>query len=145
MLVLTVITPPLLPSRLSPFRSSVLFFTFYSSLITAVPLALAIGLFGRGISYDLNFDLVSALKSAAGGGLAGAAAMVVQVLTLMPMRTIMNYQYRYGGGLKECGGDVVRRRGLQAILRWPDCCIVSFSLALFSPIFCSLKLMRYMI
>lgn len=75
-------------------------FTFYSSLITAVPLALAIGLFGRGISYDLNFDLVSALKSAAGGGLAGAAAMVVQVLTLMPMRTIMNYQYRYGGGLK---------------------------------------------
>ncbi|OXC67858.1 hypothetical protein AYX13_03539 [Cryptococcus neoformans] len=100
MLVLTVITPPLLPSRLSPFRSSVLFFTFYSSLITAVPLALAIGLFGRGISYDLNFDLVSALKSAAGGGLAGAAAMVVQVLTLMPMRTIMNYQYRYGGGLK---------------------------------------------
>ncbi|KIR62579.1 mitochondrial carrier protein [Cryptococcus bacillisporus CA1873] len=99
-LVLTVITPPLLPSRLSPFRSSVLFSTFYSSLITAIPLALAIGLFGRGVSYDLNFDLVSALKSAAGGGLAGAAAMVVQVLTLMPMRTIMNYQYRYGGGLK---------------------------------------------
>ncbi|AAW45194.2 hypothetical protein CNH03310 [Cryptococcus deneoformans JEC21] len=99
-LVLTVITPPLLPSHLSPFRSSVLFSTFYSSLITAVPLALAIGLFGRGISYDLDFDLVSALKSAAGGGLAGAAAMVIQVLTLMPMRTIMNYQYRYGGGLK---------------------------------------------
>ncbi|KIR41182.1 mitochondrial carrier protein [Cryptococcus deuterogattii 99/473] len=99
-LVLTVITPPLLPSRLSPFCSSVLFSTFYSSLITAIPLALAIGLFGRGVSYDLNFDLVSALKSAAGGGLAGAAAMVVQVLTLMPMRTIMNYQYRYGGGLK---------------------------------------------
>lgn len=25
--------------------------------------------------------------------------MVIQVLSLMPMRTIMNYQYRYGGGM----------------------------------------------
>jgi len=36
------------------------------------------------------------LKSALGGGLSGAAAMVLQVLTLMPLRTVMNYQYRYG-------------------------------------------------
>ncbi|KZP25769.1 mitochondrial carrier [Athelia psychrophila] len=43
-----------------------------------------------------DFDLGKALKSALGGGLSGAAAMVLQVLTLMPMRTIMNYQYRYG-------------------------------------------------
>jgi hypothetical protein len=26
--------------------------------------------------------------------------MVIQVLTLMPLRTVMNYQYRYGGGFK---------------------------------------------
>jgi hypothetical protein len=45
---------------------------------------------------DVDFDLRKALKSALGGGLSGAAAMVLQVLTLMPMRTIMNYQYRYG-------------------------------------------------
>jgi hypothetical protein len=63
-------------------------------------IALAIAQAGRGVSYDVNFDLVRALKSAGGGGIAGAAAMVVQVLTLMPMRTIMNYQYRYGGGFK---------------------------------------------
>lgn len=30
-------------------------------------------------------------------GLAGALAMVLQVLTLMPLRTVMNFQYRYGG------------------------------------------------
>jgi len=45
---------------------------------------------------DVEFDLGKALKSALGGGLSGAAAMVLQVFTLMPLRTVMNYQYRYG-------------------------------------------------
>ncbi|KAH8109619.1 mitochondrial carrier domain-containing protein [Phellopilus nigrolimitatus] len=45
---------------------------------------------------DVEFDLGKALKSALGGGLSGAAAMLLQVLTLMPLRTVMNYQYRYG-------------------------------------------------
>ncbi|KAH7915773.1 mitochondrial carrier [Hygrophoropsis aurantiaca] len=45
---------------------------------------------------DVDFDLGKALKGALGGGLSGAAAMVLQVLTLMPLRTVMNYQYRYG-------------------------------------------------
>ncbi|KIK64133.1 hypothetical protein GYMLUDRAFT_71572 [Collybiopsis luxurians FD-317 M1] len=45
---------------------------------------------------DVNFDVGKALKSALGGGLSGAAAMVLQVLLLMPLRTVMNYQYRYG-------------------------------------------------
>ena len=34
-------------------------------------------------------------KRALGGGIAGSMAMVVQVSTLMWMRTTMNYQYRY--------------------------------------------------
>ncbi|XMA15616.1 hypothetical protein WAI453_008407 [Rhynchosporium graminicola] len=45
---------------------------------------------------DVQFDLKGALKRALGGGLSGAAAMVLQVLLLMPLRTIMNYQYRFG-------------------------------------------------
>ncbi|KAI8304097.1 hypothetical protein K4K59_012916 [Colletotrichum sp. SAR11_240] len=49
---------------------------------------------------DTNFDLGKALKRALGGGLSGAAAMVLQVLTLMPLRTIMNYQYRFGTGFR---------------------------------------------
>lgn len=43
-----------------------------------------------------SFDLDKALKRAIGGGASGAAAMVVQVLTLMPLRTSMNYQYKFG-------------------------------------------------
>lgn len=52
-------------------------------------------------SDDVEFDLGAALKKALGGGLSGAAAMVLQVLTLMPLRTVMNYQYRYGTTTKE--------------------------------------------
>jgi len=38
-------------------------------------------------------------KKALSGGLSGMAAQAINVLTLMWMRTIMNYQYRYGGEL----------------------------------------------
>ncbi|SCV70805.1 BQ2448_3567 [Microbotryum intermedium] len=44
-----------------------------------------------------QFDWRRALAKAGGGGLSGALAMIAQVLTLMPLRTTMNYQYRYGG------------------------------------------------
>ena len=40
--------------------------------------------------------LKAAGMRALGGGIPGAAAMGLQVLTLMWMRTTMNYQYRYG-------------------------------------------------
>ena len=40
--------------------------------------------------------LRKAAKRALGGGLGGLAAGVVQVITLMWLRTAMNYQYRYG-------------------------------------------------
>jgi ABC-type proline/glycine betaine transport system ATPase subunit len=68
--------------------------------MTPLATSAAIATVGRGVSYDTDFDIKRALKSAAGGGLAGAAAMVLQVLALMPLRTIMNYQYRYGGSIK---------------------------------------------
>ncbi|KAJ8497038.1 hypothetical protein ONZ51_g750 [Trametes cubensis] len=60
--------------------------------------AVLLGLFVKAFidADDVEFDLGKALKSALGGGLSGAAAMVLQVLTLMPLRTVMNYQYRYG-------------------------------------------------
>lgn len=35
-------------------------------------------------------------KRALGGGVPGAVAMAAQVVTLMPLRSTMNYQYRYG-------------------------------------------------
>jgi hypothetical protein len=39
-----------------------------------------------------EFDFKKSLSRALGGGLAGASAMVIQVVTLMPMRTTMNFQ-----------------------------------------------------
>jgi hypothetical protein len=72
---------------------------------------------------DVEFDLGKALKSALGGGLSGAAAMVLQVLTLMPIRTVMNYQYRYGTTTREAtrtlyqdGGWTRYYQGLTAAL-----------------------------
>ena len=49
---------------------------------------------------DWNAIFQKASKKALGGGKAGASAAVVQVLSLMWLRTSMNYQYRYGGNLQ---------------------------------------------
>jgi hypothetical protein len=49
--------------------------------------------------------MTKASKKALSGGLAGMGAQAINVLTLMWMRTIMNYQYRYGGTL----GDTVKK------------------------------------
>ncbi|KAF4734265.1 hypothetical protein FOZ62_000205 [Perkinsus olseni] len=45
--------------------------------------------------------LSKATGAAFRGGIAGASAQVLNVFALMWMRTTMNYQYRYGGGLME--------------------------------------------
>jgi hypothetical protein len=60
----------------------------------------------------LQFDLRGALKRALGGGLSGAAAMVLQVLLLMPIRTIMNYQYRHGTSLSVATKTLYQEGGL---------------------------------
>lgn len=43
----------------------------------------------------------NAFKNAIGGGIPGAVAGVVQVLSLMWLRTVINYQYRYGSNFIE--------------------------------------------
>ena len=48
------------------------------------------------MSHSLQHVLVKAKDDALAGGLPGMAAMSVQVLTLMWLRTTVNYQYRHG-------------------------------------------------
>ena len=84
---MVALSPPAPPRALSAFQSAVHYNLSYVVLITPISIAVLFGISGRGISSDVNFDLVRALKSAAGGGIAGAAAMVIQVLSLMPLRT----------------------------------------------------------
>lgn len=92
----------------------------------------------------LSVTLRKAGWRALGGGLSGGAAMVVQVLTLMPMRTTMNFQYRYGMStvaafkkLKADGGFVRFYRGLAPALiqaplsRFGDTAANAGALALF--------------
>lgn len=50
----------------------------------------------EGEKEPLSVTLKAAAKRALGGGLAGAMAMVLQVVLLMWMRTTINFQYRYG-------------------------------------------------
>ncbi|CAM9277279.1 unnamed protein product [Choristocarpus tenellus] len=53
-----------------------------------------------------------ATKRALGGGASGAAAAVVQVLSLMWLRTTMNYQYRYGTSTKEALQNLYKEGGI---------------------------------
>jgi len=56
-------------------------------------------------------------KKALSGGLAGMAAQAINVLALMWMRTIMNYQYRYGGGLVETTKKLYAEGGIPRFYR----------------------------
>jgi|EP01047_Picozoa_sp_COSAG01_P018592 hypothetical protein len=60
----------------------------------------------------LNEVLAKAGKRALGGGLPGAAAMVVQVGGLMWLRTTMNYQYRHGTSTLEAMRYLYKNGGI---------------------------------
>lgn len=63
--------------------------------------AQAAGAAGGAATLSFGDIMAKASKKALGGGLAGTVAGVIQVITLMWMRTTMNYQYRNGGTTKE--------------------------------------------
>eukprot|EP01065_Artemidia_motanka_P045154 TRINITY_DN656_c5_g1_i1.p1 TRINITY_DN656_c5_g1~~TRINITY_DN656_c5_g1_i1.p1 ORF type:complete len:475 (+),score=159.23 TRINITY_DN656_c5_g1_i1:158-1582(+) len=60
---------------------------------------------------------LSALQRALGGGLAGAGAMVVQVLTLMWLRTTMYYQHRHGASMAVALRSLYREGGPRRFYR----------------------------
>ena len=62
---------------------------------------------------DLRETAIKAYKS----GLSGAGSMVVQVSTLMWMRTIMNYQYRYGGTITHTAKTLYADGGIPRFYR----------------------------
>jgi Mitochondrial carrier protein len=66
---------------------------------------------------DVNWNeiLHKASQKALGGGKAGAAAAVVQVCSLMWLRTAMNYQYRYGGTLSTSLRTLWSEGGIQRL------------------------------
>jgi hypothetical protein len=61
--------------------------------------------------------MTKASKKALSGGLAGMAAQGINVLALMWMRTIMNYQYRYGGTFAEVVKNMYAEGGIPRFYR----------------------------
>lgn len=55
--------------------------------------------------------------SALGGGLPGAMAMGIQVLSLMWLRTTMNYQYRYGTSTRRAMASLYKEGGILRFYR----------------------------
>jgi len=79
----------------------------WKPLVGAASFMVLVGAAGAAVAATTAVDdtasigvvLQQAARRAVGGGAAGAAAAVAQVLSLMWLRTTMNYQYRYGTSL----------------------------------------------
>ena len=65
----------------------------------------------------INNVLDKALNRAIGGGITGASAMVMNVSTLMWLRTTMNYQYRNGGTTYSTIAKLYKEGGLRRFYR----------------------------
>jgi len=61
--------------------------------------------------------MTKASKKAISGGIAGMAAQAINVVTLMGLRTIMNYQYRYGGTMLEVTSKLWAEGGVPRFYR----------------------------
>lgn len=66
---------------------------------------------------SLQEILSAAGKRALGGGIPGMAAMGIQVLSLMWLRTTVNYQYRYGTGTVEAWKTLYAQGGIRRFYR----------------------------
>eukprot|EP01039_Chlorochromonas_danica_P011001 gene11001-12249_t len=72
-----------------------------------------------------------ASEKALSGGMAGASAAALQVLTLMWLRTAVNYQYRYGGSLSEALSTLYKEGGLPRLYRGVSFALVQGPLSRF--------------
>ena len=80
---------------------------------------------------DARAILDKSLRKAVGGGRAGAAAAVVQVCSLMWLRTSMNYQYRFGGTLRSSLKELYDEGGIPRLYQGLPVAIVQGPLTRF--------------
>ena len=83
------------PRYVTPTATTLLF------LMLALPASAAEAITVAPVGVDIPAILAKATGKALEGGTAGASAAAVQVLTLMWLRTAMNYQYRFGTSTSE--------------------------------------------
>lgn len=83
-------------------------------------------------SPSLNQILIKAGKRGLGGGIPGAIAGVVQVITLMWLRTIINYQCRYGTTFGMALKTLLREGGVARLYRGLPLALIQAPLARFA-------------
>ena len=64
-----------------------------------------------------HFDLNKAIKKSIGGGVTGASAMVINVTSMMWLRTTMNYQYKNGGTMTFVMKKLYQEGGIRRFYR----------------------------
>jgi len=80
---------------------------------------------------SLNQILLKAGKSGLGGGIQGAIAGVIQVLSLMWLRTIISYQYRYGTTFHQALQTLLNEGGISRLYRGLSFAIIQAPLSRF--------------
>ena len=85
----------------------------------------------RGRWPEIRSVLSRSLARAGSGGLPGAAAGVLQVLTFMWLRTVVNYQCRYGASMVAAATELYRQGGVLRFYRGVSFALVSNPLSRF--------------
>jgi len=85
-----------------------------------------------GKALTLNEILYKAGKRSLGGGLSGAVAGAIQVVSLMWLRTIINYQCRYGTTFSQAFATLLREGGISRLYRGVSFALVQAPLARFA-------------
>ena len=85
----------------------------------------------RATALSLKEVLVKAGKRALGGGLPGALAGIIQVITLMWLRTVINYQCRYGSSFLQALSTLLKDGGIGRLYRGVGFALVQAPLARF--------------
>eukprot|EP00903_Cladosiphon_okamuranus_P016698 g15393.t1 len=83
------------------------------------------------VSVDVGAIFAKAGSRAFGGGISGAAAAVVQVLSLMWLRTTMNFQYKNGGSTQEALQTLWEEGGIPRLYRGVSFALVQGPLSRF--------------
>lgn len=80
---------------------------------------------------EIRRVLKRCLRRAGSGGLPGAAAGLLQVVTLMWLRTVVNYQCRYGTSMVAAARELYRQGGVLRFYRGVSFAILSNPLSRF--------------
>ena len=93
---------------------------------------------------ELDAPVSEIAKRSLRSGISGMSAMVVQVCSLMWMRTIMNYQYRHGGQIKETVQKLYKEGGVRRFYRGLPVALIQGPVSRFGDTFSNTLFLAFM-